>query len=582
MLFILMCLPTLAFAHEGHIHATSGDYMYITHEDGSTDWMIDYAKLATKVATSGRWSEIWKGNEPGPQDIVLIPENVSVIYDMPPEKAAHIKTLAIKGSLTFDTTKKTEFHVGTILMYSGNFTINNHNRNTWTNIIFEGDAPTDKEHFNLGFITLGGEVNVVGAEANPSFYKISVQKGASIVTLPSTPPWRLGDEVFFSDSEEGTDASYWAYSHDDPKLRQAMPQEWEKCRIIAIVGNVITLDSPLQFTHNGYVADVTRNVGFKSATPDERAHIMFIGSTKVTFKNARIKDMGRTTTDVVDDTVIDANGTVTHDGKNDRARYALHLHHDRLPFIVSGNAIYGSEVKRNINGTTEHAVAGSPKWGIVNHDSFGDITNNIVIGAAGAGIVGEDGTETGTVAGNLVIGTGQGTGGGDDGRFAPMKGKDLAYGGFGYWFRGPFVNVTNNSAAGYFKVAGYGYFLHPDYSHSQLPDIVGMAAEYKGKNINVNSQGIHFSGNTADGIFGDSAFVIFYSSVAHTINDFTALNRNTNGRGMDIRYTKSFTINDSSIAGQSKGIALHSNQETKEIITNNTKIAGFTTERRVE
>jgi hypothetical protein len=572
--------------------------------NGHGDFYTDYAKIATKVVQkSGNWSAIWGNKEPGPNDIVLIPAGINVVYDIAPEHARTFRALALKGSLSFSTTKNTKMKVGTIMMYSGTFTIKNQNKNITSEIVFTGDTPNDVLQFNLGFVAFGGTVTIEGAQDQLPYLKTTVKKGASALNLNigDVSQWKEGDELIFSDSQTGVDASHWSYRHDDPKFRKAFPQQWEMRRIKSIGSGsardgaqnsvTITLNAPLQYDHNGYVAHLSRNVEFRSeaAAVDEgelkiteRAHLMFIGTTGVTVKNARIKDMGRTTTDVVDDATVDASGKLTHKGANMRGRYALHMHHLQKPFTVEGVVVTGSEVSRNINGSIEHAIMGSPRWGIVNHYSFGTVRNNIVIGAAGAGIVGEDGTETGAVEGNLVIGTGQGTGGGDDGRFAMMKGTDLAYGGFGYWFHGPFLEVNNNIATGYFKQAGFGYFLHPEFSKSRLPDIVGMPPEYKGKDINVNSQGIRsFKGNIADGIFGDSAFSIFYTSVPHEINNFSAINRNKNGLGMDVRYTRALTVRDSHIQGTSNalnigtGIGIHSNKETKEINLVRTPVSGF-------
>lgn len=554
-------------------------YMYVSHGD-TGDWMPYFQKMVTKtVSKSTTWSAFAQSNAVTKNDIVSIPEGVTLVIDT---ATVPFHTLVVEGNLAFSNDKNTELRVGTLVLYpTGSLSIHPLSKNIKTVISFGGYTPYDPSQFTLGLIALGGTIDIQGTPAiGNSYSQISAAKGAKTIEVENSFHPSVGDEIIFSDSQS-RDASNWSYSHYDISLVTAMPQQWEQRIVTAVNGTTVTLDKPFAYAHADYAADLTRNVIIRSdlgnsADISHRAHVMLAGPTKISIKNARFMDLGRTAAlQNIDVTTYDASGNVIHRGTNNIGRYALHLHHVTEPFLIEGNVVTGSVVDHTLNGTIEHVVNGSPRWGIVNHDSSGDIKNNVVVGAAGAGIVGEAGTESGTVSGNIVIGTGQGTGGGDDGRLASMKGTDLGYGGFGYWFRGPFVNVENNIAAGYFKQGGFGYFLHPLFSQSQLPDVAGMPADLKGKNINVNSKGLRsFKNNKAVGIFGDAGFIMLYTSVPHIVSNFSVINRNINGQGFDVEYTQKLDIVNSSIQGFG-GIALWSNKETKEINTPGTAISGF-------
>lgn len=575
---------TSSVTTQNTVKTTSGAPLFRAHEHGS-DWLPDYAAVATKTAPrSGLWSEIWGANPPQAGDTVLIPEHISVTYDA--VSGVPLKAIANKGSFSFSSVKNTKLTVGTILQYKGSFTLKNTNPAIKSEIVFSGtiDSKQDPAEFSLGLVAVGGEVTIEGAPRQSSFGKVSAAAGARALVLKDSFDVRVGDELMIADTQGPIDASYWWFTFGDSKTMRALPQQWELMRVTSVVGNQVFIDKPLQYAHDGYAAVVTRNVEIKSdpakavagiIQPANRGHLIFIGQTKTSIKHIQIKDLGRTTTADVDDTRFGADGSVVHQGKNIRGRYALHFHHNKFPFVVEGAVVTGSSYTKQFDaGTVERAIAGSPRWGIVNHQSFGDIKKSVVIGAAGSGIVGEDGTETGTVDGNLVIGTGRGTGLDDDVRFVAPKGTDFAHGGFGYWFRGPFIEVKNNAAAGYFKQGAYGYFLHPLFSVSKLPNIEGMLAEFKGKDINVNSQGIRFHDNTAEGVFGSAAFISFYSSAINSTNNFKALNNNTAGYGMEIRYNQQFDLNNSELKGVGKAGIL-TNNETRTLNILNTPVTGF-------
>src|SRR5262249_5088063 len=143
-----------------------------------------------------------------------------------------------------------------------------------------------------------------------------------------------------------------------------------------------------------YVADTTRNVVFDSenaAQIGHRGHVMFMHTDRVQLDAAGFYGLGRTDKSVYlndPSPIIDPSnpGTASHPnsiengtGTNARARYAIHFHHT-MPMDAAGM----DDLSAPANAVNDCAVVGSPGWGIVNHGSNVNITNNVVYGATGA------------------------------------------------------------------------------------------------------------------------------------------------------------------------------------------------------
>ena len=126
----------------------------------------------------------------------------------------------------------------------------------------------------------------------------------------------------------------------------------------------------------------------------------------------------------------------------------------------------GDETPVSIDGS---AVVDSPGWGIVNHSSNVNVTNNVVFNVVGAAYVTEAGDEVGTFDHNIAIkslGSGQEVS-------ARQNINDFGHDGDGFWFQGGNVTVTNNVAVGQ-RHAGFVFFprglvqgLHPP--QTQIP-----------------------------------------------------------------------------------------------------------------
>ncbi|HEU5114523.1 MAG TPA: G8 domain-containing protein [Candidatus Paceibacterota bacterium] len=548
------------------------------------DWIPDLYDTATKeLVKSARWSDI--AASLSASDVLRIPVGVTLTYDGTDPKP--IKAIVVRGTLTFDPGMTTYMKVGTILVDGGSLFVEP-NPGKFADILIHGslDPKSDPAELLLGIVATSGTVHMTGRERLVPFSKVVASKGDTVLHLADAPDWRPGEDVVVTSSgPSSVDPTYWWFLYPDISRRMPFPEEWEEARVVSVKGKDVTIDRPLSYDHSGYAADLNRSVFIHSdpTNPEEaRGHVMFAGKTSATIDYVRFYDMGRTTVASADDTAFGQNGTVVHAGKNERGRYALHAHHLSLPFEFKGDVVDGMEIDRSYPGSSvrERAIFGSPKWGIVNHDSYGDIADDVVVGAAGAGIVGEDGTETGTVEENLVIGTGGGSGQSDDDRFGNTKGVDMAHGGFGFWFRGPFLNVRNNIATGHFNQAGFVYFVHPDFVRNALSNASWIPADIRGKAHKdlVSREPIReFRNNTADGFFGTAAFMVFYSETPDTVS---GLNLHIRGKGTTngvfIRHSDAVTIADSTVvADGSSGQGIVSSPNPGTAISVRNAVSGF-------
>ena len=199
------------------------------------------------------------------------------------------------------------------------------------------------------------------------------------------------------------------------------------------------------------------------------------------------------------------------------------------------------------------------------HNSRVHILDNVIVGADGTGVFLEDGTETGPVEDNFIIGTGGGSRGGDDGRFSSQLGMDMAHGGFGIWCRGKLAMIRNNHAEGHFGFAPFAFFVHPNFvSHKVVPAVPGTPAVLVGKSLKdigsmtpggfqLQSYG-GFKNNSANATFKIGIDLSYFAtSLADTVGSIVeganirALAKT--GHGISTTHSSLFTLNDVSIAG---------------------------------
>ena len=495
-------------------------YLSHHHSDGGGlvgDWIPDTEATATlRVEGSGLWSEIFSTTPLTGDDVVLIPTDVVVTYDAVSDQP--LRGIIIQGTLRFSPTLNTALKVGTLHLRSGGTLDIGPDAGVTAAVTFSGTVNTveDPGQFLLGLLVTGGTVLIEGQPHQTPFTRIvEAHAGSDVITVEEADGWRIGDEVYLADTQRVANVGVWNFTYQS---------QTERAIIASVSGNQITLDPPLVFDHDGFVANVRRNVIFASDPDGDPGHLLFGGHTSATVKHAAVRFLGRTTVDPVDDTEYDDQGNVTHVGTNQRARYALHCHHAHTKFLFEGNAIVNDPAHRS-------------RFGIVNHDSHGDILGNTVIGASGSGIFGEDGVETGRVENNLVVGMGGGSGSSDEDRFGSSQGKDMGHGGFGYWFRGPLLEVRDNIAVGHFSSAAYDYFTHPSFVSGNVPSLEGVPNDIAGTHIDISRTPIQaygaFENNRASGLF-PQALSVSYSSPpeGNRLRNFSVTFTSTNATGL--------------------------------------------------
>jgi hypothetical protein len=476
-----------------------------------TGGLLPDSAITVTSVTTGNWSDptVWStGAVPHAGDNVLIRATDVVTVDGRADLDAGGQRLALHGirddgTLRFDPGANTRLLVDTILVEpSGTFEMGTAATpiapDKTARVIFAdlstgltGPALTayqdaqrawDPLEFSHGLIS-HGTVNIYGSELT-SFVQLSTPLNARTTTIDLgtaiATGWKVGDRLVIT----GNTADNAANVNQD-----------EEVAIAGISGSTITLSAALRYNHSAgsvYVADVTRNASFESENPvtvSQRGHVMFMHSDKVHVDAAGFYGLGRTdkrtqindpvlvpdtdhpgqmTTDVLaadvntssdprvsgthrvlvpvvdaaGNQVLNPDGTpqleIARTGKNPRGRYAVHFHRT------------GDTNAATIN---DSAVVDTPGWGIVNHSSDVDASDNVVFNAVGAAYVTEAGDEVGSFHHNLAV-HGRGSGQGIESR---EQFQDFGHQGDGFWLQGGNVSLTDNVVSG-MRHSGYVFF----------------------------------------------------------------------------------------------------------------------------
>jgi len=203
-----------------------------------------------------------------------------------------------------------------------------------------------------------------------------------------------------------------------------------------------------------------------------------------------------------------------------------------------------------------NVVMNSPRFGIVAHNSRVQVVDNIIVAADGTGILLEDGTETGDVKNNLIIGNGGGTGKGDQ-FFTTSNGTDFGQGGFGIWSRTIYSAIEENIAEGVFGMAPYAYFVHINFMKDRtVPDVEGTPEALVGKTrveveselndyLTLQSYG-SFKGNSAFGSWRSALSMTYWFGTSapggHVVEDFVATALTSSGNGMSFSFSSTHTL----------------------------------------
>lgn len=473
-----------------------------------TGGLVPDSAVTDRSIASGNWSDpsIWSNGVPKDGDNVVISAGTVVTIDGNASVDSNgnrvaLRTIRDDGVLRFDPHANTTLLVDTLLVGgSGLFEMGTEaapiDVDHKARVIFadrekflsgaaivafeEARRAWDPLQFTLGLVSHGA-VSVHGAQVTSFIAPTkNLSPGSFTYDLGIAVPanWKVGDRLLITGNTP-TDA---AGNNQD-----------EQVKIAGISGSMLTLDpsTPLKYMHfinSNYIANVSRNVTFESESPSlvaRRGHVMFMHNDNVHVDAAGFYGLGRTDKRTkIDDPVVkpdpdnpgqmttdvllkDPNPQITNDpqhahrvmakgidpitlqvvpqyartGLNPRGRYAVHFHRT------------GTEPGDDAATINDSAVVDSPGWGIVNHSSNVDITDNVVFNAVGAAYVTEAGDEIGTFVHNIAI---HSLGSGEQIESRKLF-QDFGHDGSGFWLQGGNVSLINNVVSGQ-RHAGYIFF----------------------------------------------------------------------------------------------------------------------------
>lgn len=528
----------------------------ITHHDVIPRFVANPTDIAIQ---DGNWSNpnTWAdGSVPTRDDLVRIPDGVSVEFDMLTE----VDSLEVAGHLEFATDVDTSILVTTItVLPNGVFTVGTFDKpvsdGVEAEIVFRDiplqtgtiDEPgIDPFQFGNGLLSFGSTI-MHGRTLDDPFLELGydADAGDEIIYLRDEPTgWRAGDELVFPDTRKISPV-------DVPGVYDYQGQ-YETVHIESIDGRAIKLESPLKFAHRGpenadgsatigfdgnrvmpHVGNLTRNITIRSENPDGvRGHTSFFANSIHDVRYVTLHELGRTVVGEIDNTVFE-NGELTHIGSNQVGRYSHHLHHLSGP--AGGIAISPGEANYQWVGIG-NSIVGALKWGTAIHDShYGLLKNNVYYDADGSAIATESGSEyENLIDSNFVVRV---NGGGGDFAWHGVQRTegqvDRGDMGDGIWLAGPMNSVRNNVVANAIRDA---YIVYTDnvpsegrstYRPVRVPLYPGanMHHQHNTRVVNVISEPFDdFVGNEA---YGATTAAVWLWSVGDRTNFPDATGRNT-------------------------------------------------------
>jgi hypothetical protein len=550
---------------------------------------------ATVVAArSGGWGDpaTWStGAVPRTGDRVVIPEGKVVTVDGLYDRY-RIDRLRVDGTLRFDPTVDTSLKaVTTVASKRGTVEVGTAEAPVRPDRVAsfvigdrgERDAAQrarDPSDLTGSFIAMG-VVRIFGApKVSHATPQDLPRPGDGQVTFRDAPAgWRVGDRLLFAGLTLGR-------NDDEVRVITAISADGRTC----------TLDQPLASNHGGIygfpgaapVGNLTRNVVFRSeeaADGTRRGHIMFMHTLDVRIDSAEFHELGRTDArrKFTFPTVDERGKPVAGSDNNTIGRYAIHFHYragatlDMTPAFVHASA-----------------VEGSPKNGIVNHGGHVRIEDNVTHRVNGSHIFMENGSEIGTVRGNMCV---RSNGSGDPGFRAdvpPGKPFDFGHGGHGVWSQSGGVVITGNFASGH-SAAAYELFFfgQPDVSVPGQSNAVFLTRNLRDPSIaggqpwvNPQTVPVYFARNV--GIASAIGLVTWDLNLDASLRQGRNLIERClfvlNGQGWRNDYSRQVTVRDTHFIGTDPnafgnpafhGLGIGGNLETANIELENVTIDGY-------
>lgn len=432
--------------------------------------MPDFSRVATvEITRSGRWSELFASTPLMPHDVVRIPKGIQVDFDAadPPR----FRALVLAGGLRFAPELATRLTVGTLQIVSGRLEIKPTTGRAELRFHGELDLLNDPGQYSIGLLARGGEISLRGSAPQLIHARLAhpTEPGVRVIDLSAAPDWRPGDQVIISGAR---------FVRSDP-AENKIAVESEFVEIESIEGNRVTLKTPLEFAHDEGVSHLSRQIRITSAEDSPVfGHLLFSARAKVSVEGVEFQRLGRTLTTRLNDTRWRPDGTAASTGTQQRGRYVLHAHHLIEPIRIANCVVFDRSTNR---------------WAITLHASHGVVERNVVVFPGGAGIVAENGFETGIIRNNVLIG---GLGGGDslsDLERGSLRGsdgrnmEDRGWEGHGLWLRSPTFEVTGNLVEGAFRESAFGFHcFEPDGERevTTFPSDPGRPRQVAGKTLN--------------------------------------------------------------------------------------------------
>ena len=470
----------VVWAQMHHPMDPDADYFHLPHES-----VWNFAQNPDHVTVKdGTWFDAatWSNNVvPRQGDVIRI--NNHVIYDGVSDAAIKAINVNPGGKLEFAVARDTRLKVGTLtVLKGGELTIGTENAPVQDHVTAEiiiADQPldliNDPMQHGTGILVLNGKLTIFGRKLSETFMRVAEEMVAGdteIVLQGLVEGWKVDDLILIPDTR-GTHQyleSRGGYSHIENIKVAGIRTDSQGDGDPVNDRTILTLNQALQHDHLGardpdgrlmflpHVGNLGRNVIVRSENPaGVRGHMLSAGRAEVDLNYFLSYQMGRTRADEHLDNTIYHEGELVHIGTNQIARYSIHTHHLMGPEVGKTPA-HGNQFR--IRG---NAVMHDPKWGITIHGShYGLIEQNVVYDAVGAGIITEDGSETGNkFYHNFVVGN-RGSGEDTYGREIgvdprPSDGPpwhtigDFGHEGSGFWFDGAGNRVVGNVSANAFK-----------------------------------------------------------------------------------------------------------------------------------
>lgn len=487
-LIVLACVGLTACRPSARGVAATAPRMVPTHGESVPD-LADAPGVVS--VRSGRWSDsaTWStGRIPGDGDTVRVAGGTRVEYDIVSD--ARLRAVGVDGTLAFATDSSTRLRVTHLLVYAGGtLSVGDRQRpltgTATAEIVFNNEPLAtgtaeqpgpDPFQFGNGLL-VWGTISMQGADTAPPFARLTggVKPGqTSLAFEAAVTGWRPGDRVFLPDSRRITASDIVQIDRSPYNLEGSRgvvgAPQWEVAVIAAVEGNVVRLASPVEHAHPAaddegrpgrgaggalmapHAANLSRNVVIRSESADGvRGHVICFRDATVAIANVAFRDLGRTTAAVLDGTQRDPSGRLVHIGTNQLARYPLHMHHLVDPKHVGADG-FAFSLRGNV-------IEGGRRWGMSIHGShYGLVQDNVVVDVDGAGIVTEDGSESGNRFEHNFVAAIRGSGQMVDARRAR---DGIGHEGAGYWFGSDNNIVVGNVAAGV-RDGGFTLFRTPE------------------------------------------------------------------------------------------------------------------------